>query len=43
MMATQTFIYDTKRFHSKKVTQPPFPPPAQPPIPPHAPVPAPQI
>ena len=42
MMATQTFIYDTKRFHSKKVTQPPFPPPAQPHIPPNAPVPAPQ-
>ena len=39
LIATQDFIYDTKRFCDKN--KPSVPPPAQAPVPPHAPFPAP--
>ena len=39
IIATQDFIYDTKRFCDKN--KPSFPPPAHAPVPPHAPFPAP--
>ena len=41
LIATQDFIYDTKRFCDQN--KPSVPPPAQAPVPPHAPLPAPPI